>query len=146
MGLSLLDFNRKKKHQNLQFYILFEVTEAKGEWGNDVNTVVIKLLQAVWIGSWLHLCKFLLLTDINMNIQRVYWKLMHGLIFTLWTWTDLSNLAFMGSMFWVMVVILTDDDSALTSDLTDLQTQWKKIMYYFMKEHGQSYSEIKINK
>lgn len=55
----------------------------------------------------------------------------------------------MGLMFWVMVVILTDDDSALTSDLTDLQTQWKKIMYYFMKEHlmyGQSYSEIKINK
>lgn len=48
---------------------------------------------------------------------------MHGLIFTLWTCTDLSNLASIGSMFCVMVVILTDDDSALTSDLSDLQTQ-----------------------
>lgn len=56
MGLILLDF-RKGKHQNSLFYILFEAREKerkkkekaseRGGWGDDANTLVIKLPQAV---------------------------------------------------------------------------------------------------
>ena len=41
---------------------LYEARERKGRWGDDVNMLVVKLLQAIWIGSWLHVCKILLLT------------------------------------------------------------------------------------